>query len=345
VLLSDVSTSIVPEGTRRPMGGSWREGAVGTGPFRVVRFDPGRRLELERNPFYWNEGFPRSQALVFDFGRTPAEILAGFRAGRFPVAADLEPADVEALRRDPAYAATYREAPSLSSYFVVFNRHRGPLTDPALRRRLAAAIDATALVRQTMGRRAIPAHGLIPPGLPGYDATPPPAPSPAFSRPEERAASLELTAAIHPIFSGEYTAFFKEMEAAFRAIGVTIRPATDTVANYLDAWQHGSTDLVIGRWLADYPDTDTFCQGLRQMWALTGAPDLDELINRGRTETDPTARHAVYRDIETILRRDTLLIPLFHEQVYRFARPELDGLTVSFTYPTVAYETLQLKRT
>ena len=103
--------------------------------------------------------------------------------------------------------------------------------------------------------------------------------------------------------------------------------------------------MVIGRWLADYPDTDTFFQGLlRNAWAHVGSPDLDDLINRGRTETDPAARHALYQEIETILHRDAVLLPLFHEQVYRFARPELEGLAVSFTYPTVAYEMLQLRR-
>src|SRR5262249_43058490 len=79
-LLSDMSTSIVPEGTRPSIGGSYKEGAVGTGPFRVVHFEPGRRLDLERNPFYWREGYPRSQSLTFDCGKSASEILSGFRA-------------------------------------------------------------------------------------------------------------------------------------------------------------------------------------------------------------------------------------------------------------------------
>ncbi|MEO8217945.1 MAG: BREX system ATP-binding domain-containing protein, partial [Acidobacteriota bacterium] len=51
-LLSYPAASIVPEGTET-LGASWNEGCVGTGPFRVVRFEPGRRLEVERNPLYW----------------------------------------------------------------------------------------------------------------------------------------------------------------------------------------------------------------------------------------------------------------------------------------------------
>jgi len=51
----------------------------------------------------------------------------------------------------------------------------------------------------------------------------------------------------------------------------------------------------------------------------------------------------MYREAEEILVRDALLIPLFHEQAYRFARPEVEGLTVSFATPTVAYENLRIR--
>jgi ABC-type oligopeptide transport system substrate-binding subunit len=78
---------IVPEGTTH-FGSSWRDGAVGTGPFRVVNFEPSRRLELERNPHYWREGYPRSEGIVFRFGVQPEEMRSEFLAGRFSVASD-----------------------------------------------------------------------------------------------------------------------------------------------------------------------------------------------------------------------------------------------------------------
>ena len=36
-------------------------------------------------------------------------------------------------------------------------------------------------------------------------------------------------------------------------------------------------------------------------------------------------------------------MPLFHEQTYRFARPEVEGLSVSYWFPIVAYEELRLR--
>jgi hypothetical protein len=37
-----------------------------------------------------------------------------------------------------------------------------------------------------------------------------------------------------------------------------------------------------------------------------------------------------------------MILPLFHEQAYRFARPEVEGLSVSFG-GDVAYEDLHLR--
>ena len=90
-LLSNMVAAIVPEGSDPGASGE----LVGTGPFRVVGFEPGKRLELERNKTYWRPGYPRSEALVFSFGPSPEDILSGFRSGRFSLAADLFPTDVE----------------------------------------------------------------------------------------------------------------------------------------------------------------------------------------------------------------------------------------------------------
>src|SRR5262249_47504689 len=143
-VISYVGASIVPEGNDH-FGADWQSGCVGTGPFRVVKFEPGRALELERNRAYWREGYPRSDGLVFSFGVSPAEILSGLRGGRFALGSDLIPADVEVLRRDPDFASSYRETPRLMTYYAAFNIHKGPLRDRNLRQRLARSIDVTGL--------------------------------------------------------------------------------------------------------------------------------------------------------------------------------------------------------
>ncbi len=357
-MISYTATAIVPEGTGT-IGSSAREGAVGTGPFRVVSFEPGRRLELERNPHYWRAGLPRSEGIVFHLGITPEETRAEFLAGRLSIARDLVPADAEAFRHDPRFASGYRESPRLTTYFVVFNRRRGLLVDEDLRRRLLRAVDVPPLVRRTLGRLAIPARGLIPPGLLGYSAAGPSANSrasgpmsPADSSVEATVSreAVELLAAVHPIFYGEFSAFFRELAAAFRDIGYVIKPANKTMTEYLRLSEAGETDIDVGRWTADYPDADTFMFGVLESEAgafrnYLGSPEIDQLSRQGRVETDPRLRHSLYRQVEELIARQALILPLFHDQVYCFARPELEGLTtIGQSNAVIPYEDLWIRR-
>jgi ABC-type transport system substrate-binding protein len=346
-LLSYPGASIVPEGSDQ-LGGSWQEGCVGTGPFRVRTFEPGRLLELERNKTYWRQGYPRSEGLVFSFAVSPTDILAEFRAGRFSLASDLFPADVEALRREPDFASGYRETPRLSTYYVAFNAHQGPLGDKRLRQSLVRAVDVATLVRQTLGRLAVPAHGLIPPGLLGYDpAHTSRAISAQLLKPEQLSAEIELTAALNPVYFGEYAALIRELGGAFLEQRVKIRPVNKTMAEFAEARQGATVDLVVTRWIADYPDADTFVHLLHSqegyIGRFCGSAEIDRLIERGRVETSPAVRHSLYRQIEEIIAREALLLPLFHEQAYRFARPEVEGLTVSYWSPAVDYASLRIR--
>jgi ABC-type transport system substrate-binding protein len=113
---------------------------------------------------------------------------------------------------------------------------------------------------------------------------------------------------------------------------------------------HAAAHLYVGRGIADYPDPDTFAHGILHskegtVGRFCGSPELDALIERARTEIDLSVRHGLYRELEDRVARNALLLPLFHEQVYRFARPEVEGLDITFsTPPVVAYEKLWVRR-
>jgi len=107
----------------------------------------------------------------------------------------------------------------------------------------------------------------------------------------------------------------------------------------------GGVDLIVLRWRAAYPDPDLFVHLFASGGALgsfVDDPTVNRLVARGRSETDPALRHALYREIEQTLVHNTLVVPLFHEQIYRFIRPELRGHRLQFGWPEVAYEELTL---
>jgi peptide/nickel transport system substrate-binding protein len=238
--------------------------------------------------------------------------------------------------------AGHRETPRLMSYFAVFNTRRGPLAERALRIRLASAVDVPRLVRQHLGRLGIPAVGLIPPGLLGHESTA--APRERVAVPETPAGGLELTAVVHPVFMANYAALARDLAASLGEAGVRLRVVNRTMEEYEAAITDGSADVAVGRWGADYPDADTFVYILHTnggfVGRLCGSEETDRLAESGRAETAPARRHAIYRQVEQTIAREALLLPLFHEQTYRFAQPDVAGLSVSFGIPVVAYEEL-----
>ena len=114
-------------------------------------------------------------------------------------------------------------------------------------------------------------------------------------------------------------------------------------------WQahRGQADLFIGRWNADYPDPDTFADMFHSqegfVGRVCGSPETDRLTSRARTESTPAVRHALYLQLEDTVASEAMLLPLFHEQAYRFARPELEGMSVSLGFPVVAFEDLRIR--
>lgn len=161
--------------------------------------------------------------------------------------------------------------------------------------------------------------------------------------------TVALSAAIHPVFYGEFSAFFRELTDSFREIGFQIRPVNKTMAEYVERTKAGDGDVNIGRWNADYSDADNFVYTLLHSEAgflgrYVGMPELNELAERGRSETDPRVRHSIYRRVEELIARDALLLPLFHDQVYCFARPEVEGVGPLGSNPVVSYENLWIRR-
>jgi ABC-type transport system substrate-binding protein len=341
MLLSHPTTAILPEETHEGPGVR----PVGTGPFRIVHSSE-ERLELEANPDYWRRGYPRSSGLVFTFNVPANEIYSEFRTGRFSLAMDLDPASSEKLRYDSSLAGGYRESPGLATAIFHLNTRRGPLEDVDLRRHLLSAINVETLLHRVAPRSVSPSTSMIPPALLGHQ--------PARARPAVRPGSrlpgdLDLRAAVMPI-PREYPRMARELFRMLRKAGVRVRTVNETVPEFFSAMEEDSVDLLVGRWSASYPDADSFFHQLYDprvgyLRTFYGNAELDRLVTMTRAEFDPGIRRSLFLEIENLLFRDAVLLPLFHERLSRFLRPELRGLKLTFSYPTVAYEELEARRT
>ncbi|RMH21248.1 MAG: hypothetical protein D6696_06280 [Acidobacteria bacterium] len=339
-MLTTPTTAIVPAGSEG-FAGNWRDGCAGTGPFRLVRIDGNDGVELEANPYYWRGALPRCDRLVFAGGLSAERVVKELKRGGISIAAHLHPSYAEELRRIPELAAGYHEAPGFSTYFLALNTRRGPFADLDTRRALADHLAVDELVAEDLGRLGVVARGLIPPGLLGYEA---PAGRRRPRASSRRLEGLSIRVSLVPAYQGQYAPFWRRLAAALAGLGISLETVDETISGTLQAVQEARVDVVAARWIASFPDADSFANLIHSRKGLFGGlfqhPEVDALIDRGRSETDPALRHATYRGYEQLVADQALLVPLFHEQIWRVARPEIRGLRLRLGWPEVAYEEL-----
>jgi ABC-type transport system substrate-binding protein len=174
----------------------------------------------------------------------------------------------------------------------------------------------------------------------GYEST-----KPKYKKSKNVGNEIELTGMIHSVYTGRYADFAMELFKAFHNRGIHLRVA-DTKSESLyprPAWRA----FELSRWIPDYPDSDNFIHALHSQKGAYNAfcrmPEVDALFEQGRTVTDPAERNKIYSSIERILAERAVLLPLFHEQGYRFARKEVEGFAITFTPPFVPYEKMWIR--
>lgn len=336
--LSFPAFAIVPEGTEE-IGHDWQHGAAGTGPFRLVRFEPQRRLELEANPHYWRAGLPRIERLIFTLGVPEEEIATRFLAGRCSLALGLTGESYRRVRQEYNLGSHSASGATFGTCFIAFNGHSGPLRDKRLRQRLIAAVDVQSIIQQRVGPTAIIATSLTPPGLLGHNPKRWPVPEVT----KIRSPLPALRGAMYSVFAIGYEEVSRDIAAAFRRAGfeLDLHPT-------LEPMLRENVDVFFRRWVADFPDADGFITGALHSESgvighVCGSPEIDALIDRGRHETDPALRSEIYREIDDTLMREALVLPLFHEQMWCFARPEVEGFGVRRFRPFFAFEQMSVR--
>jgi len=342
-LLSHSGMSILPEGVNLSAG-SWKDGVTGTGPFRLTAYESGQRMELERNPGYWREGYPRSERLVFESVDNEEISYSGFMKGAYSLLDHASTQAYDELRRHPVYAAGYRECPVLSTNMLALNAKTGPLQDPGLRAALFQSVRVDEVVRGVPGASQVVAGTLIPPGLLGHDPNPVGTPT-VPRRSEDRVTPIELTFA-HSLSAQLHITVSRLKEMTERA-GFRLKSVVSGGTDFVTLIDEGKVDVGLVGWNLDYPDSHAMIHGTLDseggvLRNLSGSKDLDPLIEQARVEENPGVRARIYRKIEEKLAQDAFVLPLAYPQMYCFFRPEIEGAGVYMISPGIHYEDLRV---
>ncbi|HXX83769.1 MAG TPA: ABC transporter substrate-binding protein [Casimicrobiaceae bacterium] len=152
--------------------------AIGTGPYKFVRYAKGDRIELARNDAYWGGKTPWDKATL-RLLPNDASRVAALLAGDVQAIEYVPTSDVSRIRADSELNVYRVIADRLIYLHMDSDRDvspyvtdkegkplaKNPLKDPRVRKAISKAINRAAIVDKVMEGEAVPAGQLLPSGM------------------------------------------------------------------------------------------------------------------------------------------------------------------------------------
>jgi peptide/nickel transport system substrate-binding protein len=293
--------------------------AIGTGPFKLVSFEPERLVVVERNPTYYDPTRPyldRVQIVVYP---DPTAEVSAMIAGDTDLMLSTLPTEYPRLQKAPGVKVL--RTPSGQFCNINFGCDKAPFDDVRVRQALALTIDRTAMVDFV-------AEGL---GTPGNDTPLNPAyrfhSSIPLKKPDIAAAKKLLAAAGHArgveatLIASDRPAVRTQLAVAVRemakAAGFTINVQTMPHSTYLDqVWKKGP--FYIGFYNMQ-PTADAIFSLLytsNAAWNETrwNNTEFDKFVGEARATGDEGKRRELYAKAQNLMHDQVpSIIPVFFD--------------------------------
>ena len=321
-------------------GPEWYRTPVGTGPYKLVRWEPLKMQLYERNADFYSRQ-PAIRFVVIELFKGQGIRL--YENGEVDMTG-VSLFDVERVR-DPGEPLRKElvEGVSMCTDKVSFDLAQPPFDDLKVREAFSLAIDRQRYLDVVQRGIGVPAHGLYPPALPGYkhDLSTPDF-DPALARQRLSESRYGLADKLPPIiftssgFGSNTGSGLSALVDMWRTtLGVTIEIENLEPDNYLDeiyAGRHGQ--LFFSGWCADYPDPENFADALYHSTAQQNEghyanPQLDTLLEEARVERNVTKRIEMYQQAEQIIIADAPSIFLLHDLHFTLVKPYIKGYVFS----------------
>lgn len=340
--LTHISTAILAREAVEQGGTNWAEThAIGTGPWRLKEWVHRSRVVYDAFPQYF-EGKPKVDRLEMPIVQEPATQLAMYQNGELDVV--LVPlGDYPRLKRDPRWSKELREWDRAQVQFLALNpRVYAPFKDVRVRQAFAHAIDRVKVINQVFHGLYLPAGGMLPPGIPGYDRE-----IKGLEYNPARAKELlaeagfpggrglpPLTMAVNPV-TGDYRMMTEPIAAMLKeTLGVAVEVQLQEFASFTAAMnRRDALASFMTGWSGTMLDPNYFLElWLHSRSALNRVnytnPAFDALLDQANATPDRGRRIALVQQADQLVAKDVPLIPIMYTRFVYLTSPRVKGLEV-----------------
>jgi oligopeptide transport system substrate-binding protein len=324
-------------------GDKWTEPAniVTNGPWVLESWDHHRQFTLKKNPFYFAKDNITLERVIYPIIPRASGFLP-YDNNELDYAL-VPPGDLRRLQADPKVSKEVVRYFFPGTFYVVPQVIIPPFDHPQVRRAMSHAIDRKIIAERVSQGFGIPAHAMIPPGLPGYFN------DEALRQIQRFDPQLAMDSLKGTPYEGGKN--WPKIVMSMRDEPNAAKPMAEGIQAMLREVLHMPTELEVLeprvfrerlwkqnlqliwiRWFMDYPDPhneyfDTFygkrTTGKRQAWVNEA---FDDLITKARGELDTAKRMALYRKAEEVLQTGVGYIPVVWMVRYVAFKPWVKGL-------------------
>lgn len=328
-------TAFVVDRNAVARGPEWWRQPNGTGPFKMKEWKESESFVLEWNPDYYGE---KAKVATVTF-----KLLAGVPMRMYETG-EIDATGVGAAYIDMAtdevgpFAKELSTIPELSFSYVGFNAAEPPFDDPNVRRAFSLAIDREKLVSLLFKDTVAPAFGILPPGMPGYNAQ---LKGLKFD-PEAAKAALKASrygdaSQLPPITittSGYGAQVANTLEAIVHEwrtnLGVEVKVRQLEPERFFYSLRAEKDQMFDIGWIADYPHPQDFLEVLFRSggdnnWGEYQSAEVDALLDTAGLEPDVQKAMGLYQQVEQKLVDDAACLPLWFGKNYVLAKSYLRG--------------------
>jgi peptide/nickel transport system substrate-binding protein len=301
---------------------------VGSGPFKMARWEKGKLMLLEANDTWWY-GRPNLDSIELVFGIPDSGMIQALRHGQIDWAPIEDVQDWVAIAQASDFLADYEESDVVESRIrlLAWNTQRAPLDDKRVRQGVTMALDRSRVIDDVLLGQA---RALSAPFFPTmFGADPSIAPWPfdldrarkvldevAPPKKDGKRFSIEVIAIESQ--SGAVTdATFAIFKHDLETLGIDLKLTFLPAREYFERLAKHDYDGNYFGWLPDIPDPDPYALldssqiGTGPNYANYANPEVDKLLDEARATASRDARKKLYARVHAIVADELPYTPLY----------------------------------
>jgi peptide/nickel transport system substrate-binding protein len=270
-------------------------------------YEPGDRIELVKNPNYYEAGLPKLDGVVLRIIPEAAGRIAALESGSIDLVWNLPYEAIEKVKKNPEIELSAVATATWDG--IILNNARKPFDDVRVRQALALTIDKAALVQLVLFGQGAPTHSPIPPSHPYFNA------ALGFAKPDIAKAKELLAAAGYPNGFEVPMQVPQERETRVR-LGVAVRDMAQAAGIRINVERvpfdsytknvSGIAQMYVDGYFARptidtaiYPFYHSGGSWNTKLWNYKN-DEMDALLDKSRVTQDEAARKAIFLEVQRI---------------------------------------------